>query len=317
VTVPGLAVVMAVRNEEENLKGAVNAVIAQEVAGEIEICIAVAPSDDRTWELANDLARRHHSIKVILNQKGTTSAGLNAAIGATSASVIARIDGHSEPEPGYLRRAVEVLERTGAVNVGGVFSPRGSTRFENVVGLAMSSRFGAGNARFHYGGDEGPIDSVPFGVFQREAIEGVGLFDETLLRNQDYELNWRLREAGGIVWFDPSLRVSYRPRGSIGALARQYVQYGWWKRVVLRRHPRSLRWRQVVPPATVLGVFCGFLLAPWWPILLTLPAAYAASVVIGSMIVGSRPSEVGVLLAVFPTMHLSWGIGFLVGVVRD
>ena len=114
-----------------------------------------------------------------------------------------RVDGHAELSAGYIRRAVETLRRTGAANVGGVQRAAGTTPFERAVADAMSSRFGTGDATFHYGGTEGPTDTVYLGVFDRAAIEAVGLFDERLLRNQDYELNIRLREAGGVVWFDP------------------------------------------------------------------------------------------------------------------
>ena len=135
------------------------------------------------------------------------------------------------------------------MNVGGIQRAVGTTPFEQAVADAMTSRFGTGDATFHYGGAEGPTDTVYLGVFDRAAIEAVGVFDEALVRNQDYELNIRLRQAGGMVWFDPELSVSYRPRGTLRGLARQYFDYGRWKRRVVRRHPRSLRWRQAVPPA--------------------------------------------------------------------
>ena len=150
-------------------------------------------------------------------------------------------------------------------------------------------------------------------MFRRAAIEAVGLFDESLLRNQDYELNWRLRQAGGTVWFDPSLRVGYRPRGTLGGLARQFFGYGRWKRVVLRLHPRSLRLRQVVPPVATLGVVGGLLAAPWWPPALVLPVGYLVGVVMAAVAVGRRPAMIARLLAVYPAMHLSWGAGFLLG----
>jgi len=180
----------------------------------------------------------------------------------------------------------------------------------------MASRFGSGDARFHHGGPEGAVDTVYLGVFQRAALEAVGLFDEALVRNQDYELNWRLREAGGTVWFDPDLRVSYRPRGTLGALARQFFEYGQWKRVVVGHHPRSLRWRQVVPPVATLGVAVGLVAGVWWPPALVIPAAYLAAVVSASLVTGRRAATMLRLLAVYPTLHLSWGVGFLVGPPR-
>ena len=310
---PAVAVVIPVRDEADGLAGAVEAVLDQDYGGALEVCIAVAPSADGTAGVVRGLAAAHDRVRVVDNPAGVTPAGLNAAIRSTTGSVVVRVDGHSTLPPGYVSAAVATLERTGAVNVGGVQRPEGTTPFERAVGLAMASRFGAGDARFHYGGPEGPVDTVYLGVFRREAIEAVGLFDEALVRNQDYELNWRLREAGGVVWFDPALSVGYRPRGSVRALARQFCGYGRWKRVVARRHPRSLRWRQVVPPVTVAGVPVGLVGGWFWSPLFVMPAAYAAAVVLAALAVGRRPGAVARLLVVYPVMHMAWGVGFLVG----
>ena len=314
--VPDVAVVVPVRNAEATLVDAVASALAQELDGTLEVCIAVGPSDDRTREVADGLADADRRVSVVNNPAGVTPAGLNAAIRATSAPVVARVDGHAVLPAGYLARAVDVLDRTGAVNVGGVQEPRGRTPFEETVGRAMASRFGSGDARFHYGGPAGAVDTVYLGVFRRTALEAVGLFDEALVRNQDYELNWRLRKAGGTVWFDPELRVGYRPRGTLGGLARQFFGYGRWKRVVVGRHPRSLRWRQVVPPVATLGVAAGLVAGAWWPPALVVPVGYLAAVVSASLAVGRRPATMLRLLAVYPTLHLSWGVGFLAGPPR-
>jgi len=310
---PRVAVVLPVRDGAATLAAAVASVLAQEAPGPMEVCIAVGPSDDDTRSVADGLAAGDRRVTVVDNPDGSTPAGLNAAIRATSAPVVVRVDGHAVLPPGYVARAVETLGRTGAVNVGGVQDPVGSTPMESAVGRAMASAFGAGDARYRRGGDEGPVDTVYLGVFRRDALEAVGLFDETLVRNQDYELNWRLREAGGTVWFDPALRVAYRPRGTVASLARQYAGYGRWKRRVLGRHPRSLRVRQVAAPAATVGVVAGLVVAPWWPVALLVPAGYLAAVAVASVLVGRGPAEVVRLLAVFPAMHLSWGFGFLVG----
>ena len=295
------------------MAAAVRSVLAQEVPAALEVCVAVGPSGDDTRAVADALAATDPRVTVVDNPAGVTPAGLNAAIRATKAPVVVRVDGHAELPAGYVARAVETLERTGAVNVGGIQDPRGNTAFEVAVGRAMASRFGAGDARFHYGGPEGAVDTVYLGVFRRDAIEAVGLFDESLIRNQDYELNHRLRRAGGTIWFDPELRVGYRPRGSIRTLARQFGQYGRWKRIVLGMHPRSLRWRHLVAPATTLAVTTGLLAGIWWPPALVLPLGYGAAVALGSVAVGRTPGTVLRLLVVYPTMHLSWGVGFLWG----
>jgi glycosyltransferase involved in cell wall biosynthesis len=308
---PPVSVVMPVRDEAAHLAAAVAAVEAQDYPGPLDICLAVAPSTDDTERRARRLAAQGDRVAVVDNWRGTAPAGLNAAIGATEGEVIVRVDGHAELSPGYIRRAVETMRRTGAVNVGGIQRAEGVTPFERAVATAMTSRFGTGDAAFHYGGEEGPTDTVYLGVFDRRAVEAVGGFDETLDRNQDYELNIRLRRAGGTVWFDPELWVRYRPRGSLGALARQYFGYGRWKREVVRRHPRSLRWRQAAPPALVTVLAGSLALAVLRRAALAVPAAYLTSVAVAAVATGRNAGEKGRLTLIFPTMHLSWGAGFL------
>lgn len=307
---------MPIRDEAETLEVAVGSVLAQEYPGEFEVVLAVGPSTDGTFEVAARLAQRNERVQVVENAEGSTSAGLNAGILVSRGEVIARVDGHAELEPGYLRRAVEILLDTGADNVGGIQLARGETPFERSVAAAMTSRFGVGDARFHYGGPPGPADTVYLGVFRRAALERVGGFDEDLVRNQDYELNWRIRDSGGVVYFHPDLRVRYRPRSSLRALARQYFEYGQFKRAVLRRHPRSLRWRHLVPPATVVTVVAAVVLAivvsPWW---FVVPAGYGAGVMLASAVSARRVGSMGAvrLLVIFPAMHWSWALGLIRG----
>lgn len=312
---PAVSVVMAVRNDAAHLPEAVAAVLAQEYPGELEVVLGVGPSSDGTEAVAEQLAGGDPRVKVVSNPKGITSAGLNVAIGASTGEVVVRVDGHCELSDGYVRCAVESLEATGADNVGGVQRAVGETVFERAVAAAMTSRFGVGNARFHYGGRSGPADTVYLGVFRRAALERVGGFDETLVRNQDYELNWRLRDTGGVVWFEPRLRVRYRPRPTLRRLAHQYFEYGQWKREMLRRHPRSLRLRQAVPPAALVanaaGVVLGLAVSPRW---LLVPGTYVVGTLVASAVAGRGDVAVTLRLpAVFAAMHGAWGSGFLVG----
>ena len=310
---PHVSVVMAVRNEARHLPHAVGSVLAQDYPGRLDVTVALAPSQDATAEILAELGR-DAAVTTVDNPSGVTAAGLNAAIAASSGTVVARVDGHAVLPPGYLRRAVELLDETGADNVGGIMAAEGVTPFEQAVAAAMSSRFGTGDARFHYGGPAGEVDTVYLGVFRRSALDRVGGFDETLVRTQDSELNVRIRATGGTVWFSPELRVRYRPRGHVRALARQYFEYGRWRRVVARRHPGSLRSRQIVAPVTVVGCAAGAVVAlvgrPWgWLPLL----GYGAGVLTASLVVGrTLPPKVTVRLpTVFVTMHGAWGVGFL------
>ena len=300
---------MPVLNEERHLEHAVRAIFAQDYLGDVEVCLALGPSTDATNDVAARLQANEPRLRTVANPTGKTPAGLNAAIRATTGEVIVRVDGHSVLSPGYITRAVETLRRTGAANVGGVQKAVGTTPFEEAVAAAMASPFSMGGARFHTGGAEGPVDTVYLGVFQRTAIEQVGLFDEKLVRNQDYELNIRLRKAGHTVWFDPKLEVEYRPRPSLRTLARQYAEYGAWKRHVLRLHPKSLKLRQIVPPITLIALMVSSVAAPWVPITLVVPIVYAGVVVLVSLTTPKRNAFR--LIVVFPTMHMSWAWGFL------
>ncbi|WP_017608222.1 glycosyltransferase family 2 protein [Nocardiopsis xinjiangensis] len=310
---PSVSVVMPVLNEEHHLAAAVEHVLEQDYPGELEIVLAVGPSQDRTREVADGIASADPRVTVVDNPSGKTPSGLNAAIGASSHEVVARIDGHAMMPSDYLRVAVETLEETGADNVGGIMAAEGVTSWEKAVAAAMTSKIGVGNARFHTGGEGGPADTVYLGVFRRSALERVEGYDEAFLRAQDWEMNHRIRQTGGTVWFQPRMRVTYRPRRTVRLLAKQYFHYGRWRHVVARQHKGTINLRYLAPPVAVAGNLAGlvggFL---WWPLWLV-PAAYAALVTAATLPLGrglpaaSRPM-IPVALA---TMHMSWGTGFI------
>jgi glycosyltransferase involved in cell wall biosynthesis len=311
---PDISVVMPLRNGARDLRHSVGAVLSQDYPGRLELIIAVGPSDDDSEALARQLAEADDRMTVVDNPPGTTPSALNAAIAASGGAVVARVDSHAVLPPGYLRRAVHTLQTTAADNVGGVQHACGQTPFEQAVAAAMTSRFGVGNAAFHYGGRPGPTDTVYLGVFRRAALERVGGFDERLRRNQDYELNWRIRDSGGVVWFDPRLVVDYRPRSSLPALARQYREYGRYKRAVVRQHPRSLRARQLAAPAALIANASSLILATTGRRrFLVVPGGYLLATAVASALAGNNRQEVARLPLVFATMHHAWGWGFLVG----
>ena len=238
----GVSIVACVLNEERHIAEAVGHALDQDHPGPVELVIALGPSRDRTDALVADMARADPRVRSVPNPSptGATPAGLNAAIAASRYPVIVRIDGHALLPPDYVRVAVETLRRTGADVVGGIMAAEGHTAFERAVARAMTSRLGVGSASFHTGGEEGPALTVYLGAFRRSALHRVGGYDEAFLRAQDWEMNLRIRRTGGLVWFTPAMRVSYRPRSSIRGLARQYYHYGRWRRVVMRRHPGTM-----------------------------------------------------------------------------
>jgi len=311
---PRVAVVMPIRNEARHLPAAVAAITAQDYAGAMEIVLALGPSMDSTDAIAAELAAADPRIRLVANPTGATPCGLNAAIAASSHEVVVRVDGHSILPPDYIRTAVEVLRESGADNVGGVMAAEGLTPFERAAARAMCSRLGIGGARFHLGGRAGPTETVYLGVFRREILERVGGFDETLRRAQDWELNHRIRRAGGLVWFTPRMQVTYRPRAGVRALSSQFYSTGQWRRGVIRRMPETANARYLAPPTVVAAVLGGTLLGLLGKRLGFLaPAGYAAAVLGGSVVTGrDLPRSVVLRLPlVYATMHLSWGLGFL------
>jgi succinoglycan biosynthesis protein ExoA len=310
-----VSVIVPAKDCAGTLEAAVRSALEQSDVDLREVNVAVGPSADATAYVAAGLAARDPRVQVVDNPSGATGAALNAAIAASTGDVVARLDAHAVLPPGYLAHAVRVLEATGAANVGGMQDPFGTTPFEQAVAAAMRSRLGTGGAAFRHSSTPGPVDTVYLGVFRRDALLAVGGFDASLLRNQDYELNVRLREAGGTVWFDPALRVAYRPRGSVRTLARQYYDYGRWKREVLRRHPGSVKLRQLVPPVALVANVAGLAVGMRWRPALAVPALYAAAVALpctGAVRVLPGPAAARLAVAL-PVMHAAWGAGFLRG----
>jgi glycosyltransferase involved in cell wall biosynthesis len=307
-----ISVILPVLNEEKYLEDAVRAILAQEYDGKIEVILAVAPSVDRTLEIAQQLHINDPRVVIVENPTGRTAAGLNRAIDAAQYSIIVRVDGHSNIPKNYCQLVSEILEKTGAVNVGGVMAAEGQSLFQRSVARAMRSPLGVGASRFHTGGSAGEVDTVYLGAFRKEALLAVGGFDERFTRAQDWELNFRLRQAGGVVYFDPRLVVTYRPRSTIKALAKQYFEYGRWRRVVSRRHQGTINYRYLAPPftvaATTFSLLLGWLVSPY----LLIPALiYAVFILIASAVVGKSAGEILCLPTILLTMHISWGLGFL------
>lgn len=310
---PGVSVVMPVLNEEQHLKEAVAGVLGQRYAGELEIVLALGPSSDATDAVAAELAAADPRVRTVANPTGRTPNGLNLAIGAARHEVLVRVDGHSEIPDDYVATAVRVLEETGADNVGGLMKPVGRTPFERAVARAMTSRIGVGGGTFHVGGAAGPVDTVYLGTFRRAALERVGGFDEHFTRTQDWQLNHRIRSSGGVVWFTPDMAVTYRPRSTPQRLARQFFEYGRWRRVVARHHPETATVRYLAAPTMVAGTTAATVLGLVWTPALAVPAAYLAGVTIGGLVIssGEKAQTRALTPVALAVMHWSWGVGFL------
>ena len=308
----GVSVVLPILNEERDLRESVSAILAQKYSGAFEVILALGPSSDRTNEIAKEIAAADSRVVLVDNPTGRTANGLNAAIAKSRFPIVSRIDGHAEISPTYLTDATALLNKTGAVNVGGIMAAQGETFFEKSVALAMRSPVGVGGSRFHTGGEAGPTDTVYLGVFLKSAIDAIGGFDPAFIRAQDWELNFRLRKNGGVIYFQPDLHVTYRPRSSVRALAKQYFEYGRWRREVMRTHPGTINLRYLAPPVTLaistVGFFAGLLFSS---IFLIAPIGYLVGVVVSGVIVGKSFATKLMLPIVLLTMHMSWGLGFL------
>ena len=308
---PSISVILPVLNEEAHLEDAVHSILSQDYQGKIEVILAVGPSHDRTLEIAQSISRRDTRVVLVENPSGRTAAGLNLALNKSQSPVVVRVDGHAQIPNDYLRLIVEILNKTGAVNVGGVMAAVGTTPFERAVAGAMRSPLGVGASRFHTGGEAGVVDTVYLGAFRREALVAIGGFDERFTRAQDWELNFRLREKGGIVYFDPRLHVTYRPRSTVRALAKQYFEYGRWRRVVSRRHSGTINYRYLAPPFALVGFSLSVIAGFFLPILFIPAWIYLLFVLAASVRIASSIREYFLLLAVIPTMHFAWGAGFI------
>lgn len=330
-TLPGVSFVMPVLNEVGYVENAIRTVLDQDYAGEKELVLALGPSTDGTDDLVDRLAKADPRIRTVHNPDVDIPVGLNLAIAASRHPIIVRVDAHSELEPGYTRAAVETLERTGAVNVGGVMLARGKTPFQSAVARAYNSKFGLGGARYHGGATEGAAESAYLGVFRRTVLDEVGGFDETIRRGEDWELNLRIRAAGHLVWFDPSLRVSYWPRENWRKLARQFFATGVWRGELVRRYGGRNPWRFFAPPLLVLAVVLSVVVAVLqatgvlhgWPSLIVslvylAPIAYLLLVLWVSLVQDEVAAwkDRWLFLIVLPTMHLCWGAGFIIAVLR-
>jgi len=322
---------MPVLNEAAYIETAIATVLDQDYAGEKELILALGPSTDGTDDIVDRLAAADPRITSVHNPETDIPVGLNLAIKASRFPIIVRVDAHSELEPGYTTRAVETLERTGAANVGGIMHARGKSAFQSAAARGYNSRFGLGGARYHGGGEEGQAESAYLGVFRREVLVEVGYFDESLRRGEDWELNLRIRGAGHAVWFDPALQVTYWPRESWTKLVRQFCATGIWRGELVRRYRGRNPWRFFVPPVLVLTVLASVLVAvlqisgvlSGWPsavasLIYLGPAAYVLLVLVLAFIAdrGSSFLDRWFFVVVLPTMHLSWGVGFILGLVR-
>jgi glycosyltransferase involved in cell wall biosynthesis len=324
---PSVSIIVPCFNEERTIGMLLKAIYDQTYPVEdMEVVIADGFSTDNTRRVVESFASEQPSLSVSLvdNPERIIPAALNAALARASGEYIIRLDAHSIPEPNYVALCIETLEETGAANVGGAWEikPSGKSWIARSIAAAASHQLGAGDARYRYKGDAGEVDTVPFGAFQRSWVDKVGEFNQSLLSNEDYEYNYRLRKAGGKIWFDPKIQSVYFARSSLRELMLQYLRYGYWKAMMLASNPASLRWRQALPAGFVFLLLALSILALVLPGTRVILASYVGvylSTTIGFGLVEAMQKRDPGLSIGFPialwTMHLAWGSAFIGGII--
>jgi GT2 family glycosyltransferase len=318
---------MAVRNEGRFIERSLGAVLAQTYPSDrTEVIVVDGMSEDHTKDVVTRLAQSHAEtgpgVVILDNPMRIVAAGLNAGIRRATGDIIVRVDGHTIIGPDYVRECVAALERSGAANVGGRMNAVGETAFGEAVALATSSPFGVGGARFHYSERDEFVDTVYMGAWRREVFQRIGFFDEEFVRNQDDELNYRLRSHGGKILLTGRIKSVYYNRSTLRSLWRQYFQYGYWKVRVLQKHPRQMQLRQFAPPLSAVALSAGLLSSLLSDVMrrgwIALMLVYVVANLVASIWIARRssPRSIFLLPVAFATLHLSYGFGFLIGMIR-
>ena len=318
-----ITIILPIFNEAKYINRTLDAILNQDYPrDQLEILIVDGMSNDGTREILASYQSNHQNISIVDNPKRIVPTGMNLAIEQAKGDVIIRVDGHTEIAPDYVSQCVYILAKSGAENVGGKMTAIGTTKFGEAVGKATSHPFGIGNARFHYSDKTEEVDSVYLGAWSMRVFEKIGLFDEELVRNQDDEFNYRIREVGGKVLLHPGIKSKYTVRSTPSGLWQQYFQYGYWKVRVMQKHPRQMSLRQFIPPTFVLSLIVSLILAltlswGWIPLVAILGSYLAANFACSLSIAQKEGWQILRLLPIaFAIIHISYGLGFLVGLVK-
>jgi glycosyltransferase involved in cell wall biosynthesis len=320
---PKVSIIVPCYNEQSTIRLLLEALCEQSYPrAQMEVIVADGLSTDRTREVIaafqNDVPDL--SVRLVENAKRSIPSALNRAIEAARGEILLRLDGHSQPYPDYVANCIAAHQAGRGANVGGVWEirPGADTWIAKSIAVAAAHPLGVGDALYRHTKQAAEVDTVPFGSFRRILIDQVGFFDESLLTNEDYEFNARIRKSGGKIWLDPSIRSVYFARSTLGDLMRQYWRYGFWKWRMLRRYPGTVRWRQALPPLFVLGLIGLLVLSVFIPMARVLLMAelilYFSILVLAGLQAAFRGRAVSLILGLplaVAAMHISWGSGFL------
>jgi GT2 family glycosyltransferase len=309
------AIVIPTRNEEKYIEKCVLSCLQQEgIQTDVDVFVADGMSTDATPSLVRDLVKRHPRLHLIENYMQTTPQGLNAGIRATGADVVIILGGHAELAPDYVAQCEAAFAISPDIGcVGGIIENVYDTPESKSIGLAMSSPFGVGNARFRTGGASGFVDTVAFGAYKHEVFDKIGLFDEELVRNQDDEFNYRLTAAGYKIWLSPQIKSSYHVRTGYSKLRSQFYQYGYWKVYVNKKHGAVTTLRQLAPA----GFIAWLASIPFTPLLFPLHICLGLIYLFTAYYFAQRMTthyNVLLVLKAFLIMHIAYGTGYWIGI---
>ena len=325
---PEISIIVPCYNEARTIAGLLDAIRRQSLDLDLlEVIVADGGSQDSTRDVIQAYKTDHPELQVRLvdNPQRNIPAALNHAIRAALGSTVVRLDAHSAPAEDYVARCLQALAEGKGTNVGGVWQiePGGVGWMARAIAAAAAHPLGVGDAQYRHAQRAQEVDTVPFGAFRKNLIDQIGLFDESLLTNEDYEFNVRIRQHGGRIWLDPEIKSSYFARRTLGELLAQYWRYGYWKARMIRRYPETLRWRQFLPPAFVLSLLGLAVLTPFLLLakygFVVVMSIYLSSLVLVSLqqaLLRKDLSMVVGLPAAIMTMHFAWGSAFLVGLPK-
>lgn len=322
MTPPRISLIIPCLNEEKTIELLLQSIEQQTYpVSDMEVIISDGFSEDKTRDIIKGFQKEHPKmdIRIVDNPKRIIPAGLNAAIRAAKGELIVRMDAHTIPYPDYIERSIKAFDEGKGEDVGGVIniSPGSPTWIGRSIAVATRHPLGVGDAKYRWSTVATYADTVAFGTYARKTFDKIGFYDETLIANEDYEMNARLRASGGRIWIDPTIRSTYHSRPDLSSLARQYFTYGFYKFRMLKRFPGTLRLRQALPPLFVLGILMLLLLAPFW-ILARIGLLFVLVLYLAILTGGALPEAIkkkdatlvpGIPLAIM-TMHFSWGAGF-------
>ena len=322
-----VSIIIPCYNEQKRIHNLLSAIYEQTYPRDyIEVIIADGISTDNTRSIIEGFALTYPDLNIHLlnNPIRSIPSGLNRGIKASRGDIIIRIDAHSQPYPDYIERCVDALDSGLAENVGGIWEIQAGdqTWMAQSIATAAALPIAVGDALYRHATKPAYVETVPFGAFKREMLALIGFFDETLLSNEDYEFNSRILQSGGRIWLDPKIRSQYFARSTLFALSKQYWRYGYWKWKMLRRHPKTLRWRQALPPLFVLSmlltIIATFFFHPLWIIPTGELIIYHLFLLVVGFQTSLQKKDWKLFFGIPPaisTMHFSWGLGFLWSII--